>query len=129
MQIKEANLKQKTALILVNNEIILNAVKGVLEGMGYTVCRDVESSAQADFGFVAGFFLHLGILHQLHGVNPSLPLVLIVDAEYRLNGNFKLIDEFYDTIEFNNHDEKEISQKITQWFSEGHGKLLVKRDT
>ena len=124
MPIKDTDRKEKKALVLVNNEIILNAVKKVLEGMGYTVCRDIESSVQADVGFVGGYFLLLGILHQLHGISPSLPLVLIVDADNRLDGNEKLFNDFYDVIRLTNHDEREIAQRITSWFSEGPGKVF-----
>ena len=77
--------KQKTALVIVNNEIVSDAIEGVLEEKGYAVSRDVESSARADVGFVGGYFLLLGILLYLRSLNPSLPLVLIVEADYHLN--------------------------------------------
>ena len=122
MEIKNS---KKTAVVLVNNEIVWNAVKKVLEVVGFETRQDVESCEGADVGFIGSYFMLLGILRRLRSINSSLPLVLIENSENKLSENLGYGEEFYDVIQFDKYDEREVSQKLTQWFSEGQGKFLV----
>ena len=126
MQTKNTDQNKKGVLILVNNEIVLKAVKKTLEGMGYEIHQDVESCKSVDFGFICSYFARLGTLNQLRTVNYLLPLILVVSADHKLDGNSKSVENFYDVIKLDSHNETDIKQKITRWFSEGQGKFLIK---
>ncbi|GEM_PF-2204593 len=120
------NGHKKTAVLLINNEIVSNALKSVLSGLGYEVSHDTRSCAGADIGFVGSYFAILGILKQIKTINPLLPLVLIVDSD---DGEMEAVEstkDLYDVIRLKNHSEVEIKNDILRWFSEGRGKLQVK---
>ena len=117
--------QKKKAVVLVNNEIILSSLEKILEGMGCETHRDIDSCREADFGFVGSYFALLGILNHIHAVRSSLPLVLVVSKEHDLDGDLELDRDFYDIVRLDSYDEADVRQKITQWFSEEHGALLV----
>ena len=128
MQTKNTEKNKKTAVVLVHNEIVVNAVKKVLETVGFEARQDVESCQRARMGFIGAYFVFLGLIRRLRAVNSSLPLVLIESGENGLDEKPEYVKEFYDVIKFDKYDEKEVSQKLAQWFSEGQGKFLVKEE-
>lgn len=117
--------REKAVTVLVGNEILLGAAKKVLQGMGYTVRTDIESSAKSDFAIIGSYFLLLGVVNQVRSTNPLLPLVLIDTPHAALNGNSKY---FYGVIDLDASSEMDANEKIGKWFSEGQGKFLINKN-
>ena len=116
------NTRKKLAVVFENNEIVLNAVRKVLEGLGYEVRRDVESARHADIGFVGAYFALLGVVHQLRQMNALLPLVLIVNSDQKLC--LQSAKDFYDIIHIQTRDQGRVRDRVARWFSEGQGRFL-----
>ncbi len=114
--------REKTATLLIGNEILLCAARKVLQGMGYKVQTDIESCAYADFAVIGSYFLLLGVVNQVRSINPSLPLVLIDVPHAALNGYSKY---FYGVIHLDGSSEMDAMEKIEKWFTEGQGKFLI----
>ena len=123
MKIKHNGQTQKTAVMLVNNEIISNAVKKILLSLGYKVSHDISLCVDANVAFIDSYFSVLGILKEVRVINPSLTQVLIVSGGHKME-NIEFAKDVYDVISLDSHNEAEIKQKILKWFSEGQGKLL-----
>ena len=123
---KSRKLAPKIALVFVNNEIVMKAVKSALEKRGYEVRYDIESCAGAKLGVIGAYFAYLGIVKQLLDLNPALPVILIENNELKLDEISGSSKELYDVIKIENHDEREISRKIGQWFSQENGRRLEK---
>ena len=126
MGIEDTDKKKKKAMVLVNNEIVINAVKEVLDAEGFETRQGIESCEEADIGFIGSYFMIPGILRHLRSVNCSLPLVLIENSKNGLSEDLDYDKEFYDVVQIDKYDEKEVHRKLTQWFSEGQGKFLAK---
>jgi hypothetical protein len=118
------NHREKTVTALIGNEILFRAVKTALENLGYKVRANIESCAASEFAVIGSYFLWLGVVNQVHSVNPSLPLVLVKTPSYDLNGDGK---HFYGVIELEENSEMEAREKIAKWFNKGEGKLLVQK--
>mgnify|MGYP001569740475 CR=1 FL=1 len=114
-----------TAVVLVNNEIVLNPVRRVLERRGFEVRRDIESCGMADVGFVGSYFALLGILNHIRMLNASLPLVLIISREHELGGQLEAFRGIYDVIKLDEYSEAEIGQKVSRWFTKEPARRLV----
>lgn len=117
--------KKKSAVLLISNETTFVAIKDILEGMGYEVCGSIAAGEHADFAVICSYFVLLGTANQLRAVNPSLPMTLVLDDQYKLNGHMEKKD-FYDVIAFDGCYGTEIKRKIGWWFSSGPGKSLVR---
>ena len=116
------NMKAATALI--GNEVLLHAAKKALQDIGYSVLTSIESCAEADFAIIGSYFLWLGVVKQVRALNPSLPLVLLATPPYDLNGDSR---HFFGVIELNGNSEMDAREKISKWFAEGQGKLLIRQ--
>ena len=123
MDAKQGQSK-KVVTVLIGNEILSSAARKVLERMGYEVCTDMESVPRADFAIIGSYFLILGVVNQLRAIHPSMPIILIKAPSYELNGNR---GDFYDVIELSGSSEAEACGIIGKWFTEGHGKFLIKK--
>ena len=117
--------RKRTAALIVNNEIIQNAMKEILEEEGFGICQSIESCADTSVGFIGSYFALLGILRHVRSVNPALPLVLIQNDNFLLDRDFEPYNDFYDVILLKNNDEMAIKEKFLQWFSKGSGKFLL----
>lgn len=127
MPMENTDGERRAALLLVNNQVVRSATKKVLESVGFETCQDVDSCDRANVGFVGSYFILFGILKHVRAVNPYLPLVLIVNPEYPLSEDLELNKDFYGVIELDTPGERETSQKIIRWFSEGQGKALLEK--
>ena len=119
---EKLSTKKRTVTALIGNEILLGAVKKVLQKMGYQVRTDMESCGKADFAIIGAYFLLLGVVNQVRAKNPSLPMVLIDTPHTALNGNG---DFFYDVIDLDGSSEMDSMETIEKWFTEGRGKFLI----
>jgi hypothetical protein len=125
MQTAAKNRAGEVAVLLVNNEVTRNAIKGILEDGGFEVRQDIESCREAVVGFIGSYFALLGVVRQVRATNLLLPLVLVRNGEYGLDTEFDLHRDFYDVIQVDYTNEMDIKQKVARWFSEGHGKPLI----
>lgn len=123
MEVKPV-VERRTVTVLMGNEILMGAVKRVLEGRGCEVRTDLESCRKADFAVIGGYFVLLGVVNQVISKNPYLPLVLIDVPHASLNGYGKY---FYGIIGLDEISEMNAVEKVGKWFSEGQGKFLIEK--
>ena len=119
----------KKASVIMQDEILLNAVKKAAEKIGFVVAQDVSSTWQADFVIFDTYFFQLGLGNILKKESPQLPLILITrEGELSAKGLSPHID-FYDTLTVKDHNSSEMSRQITEWFSKNAGRPLIHKKT